>query len=88
MQDTPVIPIRQVQVRAARVQEHFYDRFVAALDGPVQRCAAERVYSVDAGAVGKEERDYGCVAVHGGEVEGKTAGTVGFVGIEVVCEED
>ena len=28
------------------------------------------------------------MAVHGGEVEGRTAGTVEFVGIEVVCEED
>lgn len=54
----------------------------------MQRCATERVYSVDARAVGKKERNYGCVAVHGGEVEGKTAGTVGFVGIEIVCEED
>ena len=38
--------------------------------------------------MGEEERDYGCVAVHDGEVEGKTTGTIGFVGIEVVFEED
>ena len=28
------------------------------------------------------------MAVNGGDVEGRTAGTVGFVGIEVMCEED
>lgn len=88
MQDTPVVTIPQVQVRAASVQEHFHNPFVAAQDGPVQRCATERVCSVDAGAVGKEERGYGCVTVHGGQVEGRTAGTVGFVGIEFVRKED
>lgn len=88
MQDAPVIVIPQVEVRAARVQEHCYDRFMAAEDGPVQRGATERVSGVDAGAPGEEERGYGCVAVHGGEVEGRTAGAVGFVGVEVVREED
>ena len=59
MQDAPVVTIPQVQIRAPGFQEHLHHRFVPAQDGPVQRRATERVGSIDAGAVGEEQRGYG-----------------------------